>query len=421
MLLEARLESVLQRWQRQPEGIPLRLHLWNGRHFDLGPSPSVTIRVPSRSAIQAFIAPTLNRLAEAYIEGRIEIQGAVRDIMRVADLLARRGESTHATPPFWRRVTHTRKSDSDSIQYHYDVSDDFYGLWLDRNMVYSCAYFRSGDEDIHAAQEQKLDHICRKLMLEPGERLLDIGCGWGALAIWAARHYGVQVTGITLSRNQHDHARARVEREGLAGRVEIRLQDYRDLPGENVFDKIASVGMFEHVGLKNLPAYFGTVHRLLREGGWALNHGITSMDADSREVGMGGGEFIHRYVFPHGELPHLALAIREMSRQGLEVTDVESLRPHYAQTLWHWATRLEHNHLQAEALAGRKRYRVWLLYLAGCAWGFEHGWMSIHQVLAQKSGRNGVSAAPWTREHVYRDGATGAVAKVRVPGPGGLE
>lgn len=414
MFFEARLESALQRWQRQPENIPLRLELWNGRQFDLSPTPRVTIRLPSRSALLAFLAPTLSRLAEAYVEGKIEIQGAVRDTIEVADQLTRRRQSAPTPVPFWRRTSHTRRADADAIQYHYDVSNDFYQLWLDRRMVYSCAYFRTGDEDIHTAQEQKLDHICRKLMLKPGEQLLDIGCGWGALAVWAAHNYGVHVTGITLSRNQYEHARAWAEREGLADRIEIRLQDYRDVPGREVFDKIVSVGMFEHVGLRKLPNYFATVSRLLRDGGWVMNHGITSMDPDSREVGRGGGEFIDRYVFPQGELPHLALAIREMSRQGLEVTDVESLRAHYAQTLWHWTTRLEQQQQLAEAHAGSKRYRVWLLYLAGCAWGFEHGWISIHQILAHKTKRSGVSGAPWTREHLYSETATATPARVRI-------
>ncbi|MBL8482562.1 MAG: class I SAM-dependent methyltransferase, partial [Rhodocyclaceae bacterium] len=369
----------------------------------LGPAPRVTIRVPTRAALATFFSPTLHRLAEACIEGRIEVQGALRDMIRVATQLAGPPDVdiAHARVPLWRRVLHTRRSDAAAVRHHYDVSNDFYELWLDRNMVYSCAYFHTGQESLDAAQEHKLDHICRKLMLQPGERLLDIGCGWGALAIWAARHYGVQVTGITLSHNQCEYARRRVEHENLRGQVEIRLQDYRDLRGQQEFDKIASVGMFEHVGLKNLPMYFATIQRLLRVGGWALNHGITSMDPDSREVGMGGGEFIHRYIFPHGELPHLALALRELSRAGLEATDVESLRPHYAQTLWHWAARLESRRDRAEAIAGAKRYRTWLLYLGGCAWGFEHGWMSIHQILAQKTGSTGASRAPWTRAHQY--------------------
>ncbi|MCM8594805.1 cyclopropane-fatty-acyl-phospholipid synthase family protein [Accumulibacter sp.] len=411
MLLEARLTHFLQ--QRQSQEIPLRLQLWNGQEVVLGPEPRVTLRLSSPAAIPALVAPSLNRLAEAYFDGLIEIDGRLGDVIHVADQLTFHGRHRHGRLPMWRHLRHTRRADARAIGYHYDVSNDFYGLWLDRQLVYSCAYFRTGEEDIDTAQEQKLEHICRKLMLRPGDRLLDIGCGWGALAIWAARHYGAQVTGSTLSRNQHDYARARVDDEGLAGRVDIRLQDYRDVPGHEVFDRIASIGMFEHVGLAKLPAYFSVIQRLLRPGGWVLNHGITSSDPDSRELSSGAGEFIRRHVFPDGELPHLSLAIREISRQGLEVTDVESLRPHYAQTLWHWASRLEAHQARAEAQAGTKRYRIWRLYLAGCAWAFDHGWINIHQILAQKPPEGGQSVAPWTREHIYDPAATTAPARVK--------
>jgi cyclopropane-fatty-acyl-phospholipid synthase len=282
------------------------------------------------------------------------------------------------------------------------VSNDFYGLWLDRRMVYSCAYFRNGDETLETAQEQKLDYICGKLRLAPGERFLDIGCGWGALAMWAAEHYGVTVTGITLSKNQHALANERIQAAGLGGRCKVLLQDYRDLPGEGVFDKIASVGMFEHVGLKNLPLYFGTIRRLLADGGIALNHGITAVDPESREVGMGTGEFIEQYVFPHGELPHLSLALKELSAAGLEVMDVETLRLHYARTLAHWSRRLEQNLEAARAHTGDKRLRIWRLYLAGCAHAFERNWCTIHQVLAVKSADPARNPLPLTRDYMYR-------------------
>jgi cyclopropane-fatty-acyl-phospholipid synthase len=329
------------------------------------------------------------------------VEGPVLEIIRVGEGLARAAQST-TVPRFWRpRRHHSKRLDAEAIAYHYDVSNEFYGLWLDQQMVYSCAYFRTGDEDIHTAQSQKLDHICRKLMLKPGERLLDIGCGWGALIRWAARHYGVDATGITLSRNQHELARERIRREGLEGSCRVLLQDYRDHPGEGVYDKIASVGMFEHVGIRNLPEYFGVIRRLLKDGGWVMNHGITAMDVDNAWVGLGAGEFIERYVFPHGELPHLSLVAREMSAQGFEVADVECLRRHYARTCQLWAERLEGNHLTAKALAGERRYRIWLLYLAGCAHAFEHNWVSVHQVLGAKPPAGGRSVQPWTREHMY--------------------
>jgi cyclopropane-fatty-acyl-phospholipid synthase len=211
----------------------------------------------------------------------------------------------------------------------------------------------------------------------------------------------VEATGITLSHNQHQLATECIRAEGLEGRCRVLLQDYRDHPGEGVYDKIASVGMFEHVGLKNLPGYFGAIRRLLREGGVVMNHGITAVDVNNRWVGLGAGEFIERFVFPHGELPHLSLVVREMAAQGLEVTDAECLRRHYARTCEIWAERLESNHLAAKALTGERRYRIWLLYLAGCAHAFAHNWVSVHQVLGTRRHGDGRSAQPWTREHMY--------------------
>jgi cyclopropane-fatty-acyl-phospholipid synthase len=398
-------EAQLQRWAdtlRKTASIPLRVELWNGHCIDLAPEFTVKVRVTKPAAAVYLLTPNLAWLGEAFVKGHLAAEGPVREILGIAEALSRHSPMRPPLLRFWRRPgRHTRRSDANAIEYHYDVSSDFYRLWLDRNMVYSCAYFKTGEEDIHTAQEQKLDHICRKLMLKPGERLLDIGCGWGGLIRWAAQHYAVDAIGITLSRHQHEYAAARIAAEGLGHRCRVVLQDYRDLAGEACFDKIASVGMFEHVGLKNLALYFGVIHRLLRKGGLILNHGITSMSPDGNEVGLGAGEFIDRYVFPHGELPHLSLAIREMAGEGLEVADVESLRPHYAQTLIQWYTRLERRASQAKALAGERRYRIWLVYLAGCAHAFEQGWVSIHQVLAAKASGAAIHPLPWTREWMY--------------------
>jgi cyclopropane-fatty-acyl-phospholipid synthase len=265
-------------------------------------------------------------------------------------------------------------------------------------MVYSCAYFENPDVGIDQAQRAKLDHICRKLLLKPGERFLDVGCGWGALAIHAAQHYGVQARGITLSERQLEFARRRIAREGLAERVSIELIDYRDMPGESQFDKIASVGMFEHVGLKNLPVYFATVHRLLKPHGLFLNHGITHV-----EEGWGktlSTQFINRYVFPDGQLDSVSRVENVMERAHFEIADVEALRAHYALTLRHWVARLERQRQRALELVGEATYRVWRLYMAASALQFEAGDIGIYQILAGKRA-HGVPEVPLTRRHLY--------------------
>jgi cyclopropane-fatty-acyl-phospholipid synthase len=401
MAIEARIEKALE-GLRGRASIPLAVELWNGRRIALADTPTVTLRVPSKRALKYLAHADLARLGEAYVEGHVEVEGPISEALRAAaGLAACLGRSKQGKLPPLLNL-HTRRRDAEAIRYHYDVSNDFYALWLDRRMVYSCAYYRTGDEDIDAAQEQKLDHICRKLRLKPGDRLLDIGCGWGALVMWAASRYGARATGITLSRNQHALANERIRAAGLEERCEVRLQDYRDVPGEGVFDRISSIGMFEHVGLKNLPLYFGVIRRLLAEDGIALNHGITSVDPDSRAVGLGAGEFIGRYVFPHGELPHLSLLLREMGAAGLEVTDVETLRLHYARTLRAWSERLEANLEQARKFTEERRLRIWRTYLAGCAHGFEQGWMTIQQVLTVKARGAAAYPLPLSREFMYR-------------------
>ena len=401
MFLESRLEKLVERVRGQ-QPVPLRLKLWSGRSYELGPDPTVTVTVPKASALRYFVSPDLMKLGEAYVEGLIDLDGPVHEVFRVGERLARVASGGGALAPLKKVVSHTKARDRKAIEYHYDVSNDFYALWLDRNMVYSCAYFKREDDSLELAQEQKLDHILAKLMLKPGERLLDIGCGWGALVFRAAEKFGARAVGITLSQNQYEYAQAKIREKGIGDRCEVRLQDYRDVPEAGGYDKIASVGMFEHVGLKNLVAYFEKIHELLRDGGLVLNHGITSVDPESRAVGLGVGDFIGRYVFPHGELPHIGLVLREMSAAQLEVTDVESLRRHYARTTTLWASRLEAQREQARAIAEEKRYRIWSVYLAGCAYAFAHNWINIYQVLACKHGGPKGNPLPLTRDYMYR-------------------
>jgi cyclopropane-fatty-acyl-phospholipid synthase len=386
---------------------PLSIELWDGRVFSLGSESKVRMKLPTAASLKHFLRPTLGSLAEAYVEGELEIEGPLRDVIRAADQLTGSAGVSARQRVVQVAGRHTRRVDRDAIRRHYDVANDFYRLWLDRRMVYSCAYFRTGDEDIDTAQIRKLDHICRKLILKRGEKFLDIGCGWGGLILHAAESYGVDATGITLSEKQFQIAQERIKAAGIEDRCRVLLLDYRDVQGEGVFDKIASIGMFEHVGLRNLPIYFGTVRRLLRERGLFLNHGITSGDVESREVGSDAGGFIDKYVFPHGELPHVALAMREMAAQSLEVVDVESLRPHYAKTLEHWSDRLEERLADAAKLVDPKTLRVWRVYLMGCAYGFTQGWMNIYQILASKQAQDGRTELPWTREFMYPERAGG--------------
>lgn len=397
-------EMKLSAWSsgvRSKLSLPLRVELWNGQRFDLSAEPPrVTIRVPSPSALRYLMAPSLYNLGKAYVEGAIEVTGRAADMIHLGNALAAssvkpRGRFANAL----RLVSpHTRERDAEAIRYHYDVSNEFYGAWLDPGMVYSCAYFENGDEDLATAQVKKIDHILNKIGLQPGHTLLDIGCGWGALVIRAARRYGAKCVGITLSENQTRLAREQVERAGLKGQVEIRLQDYRDVDGQ--FDRITSVGMFEHVGIAHLPEYFARIHGLLADGGVVMNHGITTTDVQNRATPYGGGEFIDQYVFPHGELAHLSTVIRTMQEGGLEVRDVENLRRHYAKTCAIWTENFENNAEQIKKLTDPKRFRIWHVYLAGCAYAFAHDWISLYQIVCGKAG-NDPAQLPWSRRYMY--------------------
>jgi cyclopropane-fatty-acyl-phospholipid synthase len=274
------------------------------------------------------------------------------------------------------------------------------------------------------AQEAKLDHICRKLMLQPGERFLDIGAGWGGLLLWAAEHYGVDATGITLSKNQHAHVQRLIDGKGLQGRVRIELRDYRELDESLAFDKISSVGMFEHVGRANMTAYFSKIGRLLAPGGLVLNHGITAGGLDNHQLGAGMGDFIEKYIFPGGELLHVSGVLTHLARSGLEMVDTENLRPHYARTLWDWSDALEGRLDQAlQVLAAgagearaQKTLRAYRLYLAGSAMSFERGWLALHQMLATRPASDvqgekikGAQATyPFRRDYMYGPSATSA-------------
>jgi cyclopropane-fatty-acyl-phospholipid synthase len=304
---------------------------------------------------------------------------------------------------------HSLQRDSAAVRYHYDTGNDFYALWLDSSMVYSCAYFQRGTDDLDTAQRNKLEHICRKLRLKPGERLLDIGCGWGGLIRYAAEHYGVEALGVTLSEAQAALASARIAEAGLSERCRVEVRDYRNLGDLSPFDKVVSVGMFEHVGGPKLPEYFAIAYRMTKPGGLFLNHGIASPASEAQvprwnwfaERLWKPGSFINRYVFPDGELVPPREAIRQGELAGFETRDVESLREHYALTLRQWVRRLEEHHEEAVKQVGEKTYRVWRLYMSGSASGFTNGNLALIQALFSKPDASGHTALPLTRADLY--------------------
>jgi cyclopropane-fatty-acyl-phospholipid synthase len=410
---------------------PFAVRLWNGATLQVGAAAAIGQEAPftlvfrnPRAVHSAVLGRDPLRLAEAYFRGDMDIEGdlfaalglknhldelrmsAAERIAAAVSALRLRAldgdgpqSKIQPTPAHGRAVkAHSKSENREAVRFHYDVSNEFYALWLDRAMVYSCAYFESPDMDLDSAQEAKLEHICRKLMLQPGEHFLDIGCGWGALVIHAAQRYGVRAHGVTLSPRQLTVAQERIANAGLEGRVSVELLDYRDLAGESVYDKIASVGMFEHVGLKNLPGYFSVAHRLLKPHGMFLNHGITH-DCDGWN-GSSSTQFINRYVFPDAELDRISNIQHVMEAAKFEIADVEALRPHYARTLRHWVARLENNHARALEHVDEATYRVWRLYMAACALDFEAGGIGIYQVLAAKRAAGNLPL-PLTRRHLY--------------------
>ena len=410
-LLERKLEAL---------SVPLAVVLPDGHRMGPRDAP-VTIRLKQWSSLAHVASGEVGKVAQDYVEDKLDFDGSVRDLMRVATQMIATDPTqevgANGTLNWWReirlnarsRARHQVQADAQQVQFHYDVSDAFYELWLDPMRLYSCAYFRDAEMTLAQAQQAKLDHICRKLMLRPGERFLDIGAGWGGLLFWAAEHYGVRAHGITLSRNQHAHVNHLIDARGLRGRVTMELRDYRELTEAEPFDKIASVGMFEHVGRALLPAYFAKIHRLLVPGGLLLNHGITAAGTRNHQLGAGMGDFIERYIFPGGELIHVSKVAEVMSEARFEPLDLENLRPHYARTLWAWSDALEARLAPARELTRDSVVRAYRLYLAGSAMGFEQGWMSLFQMLATKpSGhvddgpmRGAQSQFPFNRGYMY--------------------
>lgn len=402
-------------------------------------TPEFTVAFQRPGALRRMLLPPSElSIIEAFISGDLEIEGRIEAAIHLGDAIGNRLQSPgqfarllrklvalprdHSTAPkevkgtrfsrgLERIMPNRRHGDEKAIQYHYDVGNDFYQLWLDPRMVYTCAYFQRADESLEAAQLAKLDHICRKLRLEPGMRLLDVGCGWGALIMHAAQNYGVEAVGITLSKAQASLGMQRIAAAGLSDRCRIELRDYRDLGKTPEFDRAASVGMMEHVRKDLQPGYFDSVYRVLKPGGLFMNHAIVMVQRDESETMIDRlksrmwkrDAFIHKYVFPEGRLVLVAHVIASAERVGFELRDIESLREHYAMTLRHWSNGLEAKANEAIKIAGERTYRVWRLYMAGAVYGFAHGRLNLIQALLVKPDAKGRSEMPLTREYMYSD------------------
>ncbi|MFC4453721.1 cyclopropane-fatty-acyl-phospholipid synthase family protein [Deinococcus sonorensis] len=412
-----------------PATRPFGVRWWDGQQEGPRGAPATLVLNRPGALRRMLLPPSDLSLAEGYLYGDFDVDGDLVALLRqlvplgttllrpatwlllLPLLLSLPGDDA---PPRPRRSSphegevHSTTRDAQAIRYHYDVGNDFYALWLDQRMVYSCAYFPSGHETLDEAQVAKLDRICRKLRLKPGERLLDIGCGWGALAIHAAQHYGVHVTGITLSPAQLDVARQRAHSAGVADRVTFELMDYRAVPPGRQYDKIASVGMVEHVGRARLQEYFTRVYRLLKPGGLFLNHGIVTATTP-RFVRWGFGllewylnrfSFIQEYVFPDGDLRRISETLQRAEQAGFETRDVENLREHYALTLREWIRRLEQHHASVVQLADEVTYRIWRLYMSGSAQSFEAGRIGVVQSLLARPDADGHAGVPLSRADI---------------------
>jgi cyclopropane-fatty-acyl-phospholipid synthase len=368
-LLNWLVNSGIETWVdgiRRSHNLPIQLSLWSGKKFDLSifESPVVRIHVRDPSALPLLFTSSVDSLSEAYVTERIDVDGKLQEVIDAISRMStsQTGRSVYSRPS--SRTNHSRQSDKTSTRYHHDVSNDFYKLWLDERMVFSCGYFESGDETLDEAQLKKIDHVLREIGVQPGHRLLDIGCGWGALVMRAAATYGARCVGVTLSENQYQLATERVRAAGLSDRVEIRLEDYRDVRG--TFERVTSVGMFERIERDNLPSYFSKVRSLLANDGMLIDHRITNADSGNEHA-------------------HISLATRALQENGLKTIDVQNLGQHYATTLRHWAERYEQHADHIRQTVGETKYRIWRVYLASYAHALSSGNTSAHQIVCQKA------------------------------------
>jgi cyclopropane-fatty-acyl-phospholipid synthase len=401
MTIESAREIVQQTFGRVDQSFCIRL--WDESEIKIGNGePTFTLAFRDADTFDDLLrSQDVYKFAIAFVENRIDIEGDFYAGLLLKDAIKEHEPDwISKLKVLWKLglgSRHTLDRDMGNVQAHYDLSNEFYQLFLDRtHMAYSCAYFHEQNESLEDAQTHKMDLTCRKLRLKPGERFLDVGCGWGGLVIHAAKHYGVKAHGLTLSKNQYELAKQRVHEAGLEDLVTIELRDYRDLQGDT-YDKIASIGMYEHVGISQYPKYFQTAWDLLRPGGLFLNHGIT---IKKNAPFTGETKFMFTYIFPNGELDFISHTQDVAEGVGFEVLNVESLRPHYAKTLRHWADRLIANEEAALRSTPKQAYRAWKLYMAGSALAFEDGRVSVYQSLYSKKVK-GPSEVPLTPHDVY--------------------
>ncbi len=382
-------------WRSDPSA-RFVFEFWDGERLTYGDEPAVVLRLKSEDSARRLLADGFLGFGEAYMAGDLEVEGDLPELLRLG--IAARFDQKTPSPrtmirllPQWLRARNSVKRSAQNIAHHYDLGEEFYALYLDPSLTYSCAYFRNCSDTLEEAQRHKHDHIARKLMLQPGERLVDIGCGWGGMLIHAARHCGIVGLGVTISQPQARHANRKIEEFGLQDRIRVAFQDYRELIG--TFDKLVSIGMFEHVGKKHLGTFMHRASRLLVEGGLGLLHTI------GKEIESPMDAWIARYIFPGGYIPTLSEIADHMGKAGLSILDVENLRLHYAQTLDRWIENFERNAEWVRMKFGETFARMWRLYLHASSAAFKFGELRVYQILFSKGLNNRL---PITRDHIYR-------------------
>lgn len=400
--LVSKIEEIFSKTNKN-----FNMEFWNGENVVYSEKPDFVLKFNDKETFKRLLMnPNSMTFAEAYMNKEFDIEGNIFLALQLKEELKNLEVSNKDKMALFLKTAsipklnmHTKEKDKENIEHHYDISNDFYKLFLGSSMVYSCAYFKEENQDITTAQENKLDHICKKLRLKSGEKLLDVGCGWGSMIIWASKHYGVEAHGVTISKEQYKYVSERIKHEGLEDKCFVELKDYRDIEGNEVYDKIVSIGMFEHVGTKNLPEYFKIMNRLLKSEGLFLNHGITKQE--NANIAKAEAEFIEKYIFPGGELNSISYVQHIVEQEEFEIFDVECLREHYYKTLSCWVKNLQANKDKAIKDASELIYRTWLLYMTGCALNFKEGSISVYQVLLGKQRKTPGFNIPLTRDYIY--------------------